>query len=141
MCRLPRGLRHRHTGTKLRMELTKKALHKRVTSAHLYIAYYTASSRTPSIRAMGGDKCPTMDVFFLWALISSDAYVNLPFLLADFLVERAGKDRQGSPSYGCMLIMRLMHSFGVLDKREAMFLRWSHINHSLLTYTKGKLSL
>lgn len=29
-----------------------------------------------------GDKYPTMDVFFLWALISPDAYVDLPFLLA-----------------------------------------------------------
>ncbi|CAI9283615.1 unnamed protein product [Lactuca saligna] len=46
-----------------------------------------------------GDKCPTMNMFFLWALISSDAYVDLPFLLADFIMERVGKDRQRSPSY------------------------------------------
>lgn len=51
-----------------------------------------------------GDKCPTIDVFFLWALITPDVYVDLPFLLADFLVSRARKDRQGSPLYGGMSI-------------------------------------
>ncbi|CAI9280864.1 unnamed protein product [Lactuca saligna] len=47
-----------------------------------------------------GDKCLTIDVFLLWAFTTPDVYVDLPFLLADFLVTRAGKDRRGSPLYG-----------------------------------------
>lgn len=62
-----------------------------------------------------------MDIFFLWALISPNACVDLPFLLAEFLAEWVDKDRQGSPLYGGMLITRLVDSFGILDKREAMF--------------------
>ncbi|CAH1424455.1 unnamed protein product [Lactuca virosa] len=44
-----------------------------------------------------GDKCPTIDVFFVRALTSPDVYVDLPFLLVDFLAVRARKDRRWSP--------------------------------------------
>lgn len=42
-------------------------------------------------------KCPTVDVFFLWVLTSTDTYADLPFHLAEFLTSQATKDRCGSP--------------------------------------------
>lgn len=68
-----------------------------------------------------GDKCP-VDVFFSWAITSTDIYVDLPFHLAEFLAARVAKDRRGSPLYGGVLITRLALSFGVLEKREAVML-------------------
>ncbi|CAI9301117.1 unnamed protein product [Lactuca saligna] len=46
------------------------------------------------------DTCPTIDVFFLWALTSDNTHVDLPFLLVDFLAIQAEKDRRESPVYG-----------------------------------------
>ncbi|CAH1417055.1 unnamed protein product [Lactuca virosa] len=89
-----------------------------------------------------GDKCPTIYVFFLWALITPDVYVDLRSLLADFLVARAGKDRLGSPIYGGMLITRLACYFGILDKREAVFLTVeSHKPFSTLFYKRADIDV
>ncbi|CAH1434432.1 unnamed protein product [Lactuca virosa] len=60
-----------------------------------------------------GDRCPTIDVFFLWVLTSNDVYADLPFHLAEFLVVRAAKDRRGSPLYCGMLITRLARGFSI----------------------------
>lgn len=47
--------------------------------------------------------------------------MDISFLLAEFLSFWACKDRRGSPLYGGMLITQIARSFGILDKREAMF--------------------
>ncbi|CAH1427605.1 unnamed protein product [Lactuca virosa] len=87
-----------------------------------------------------GDNCPTIDVFFLWVVTSDNTHVDLPFLLADFLAVRAGKDRRGSPSYGDMLITRLSHSYGILDKHEAMMLTVKPQNpFSTLLYKRANI--
>ncbi|CAH1440187.1 unnamed protein product [Lactuca virosa] len=67
-------------------------------------------------------KVPTLDVFFLWTLITPDIHVDIPFLLAVFLSIQAGKDRRVYPLYGKILITWIARSFGILDKRKAMFL-------------------
>ncbi|CAI9298123.1 unnamed protein product [Lactuca saligna] len=69
-----------------------------------------------------GDKCPTVDVFFLWVLTSTEVYADLPFHLADFLTVRAAKDRRGSPLNGGMWITQLAQSFGIFEKWEASLL-------------------
>ncbi|CAI9268352.1 unnamed protein product [Lactuca saligna] len=69
-----------------------------------------------------GDKAPVLHVFILWALITTDIYVDIPLLLAEFLSIRAGKDRHGSPLYDGMFITRIAQSFGIIYQREAMFL-------------------
>lgn len=69
-----------------------------------------------------GDKVPNLDVFFLWDLTTPDVYVDLPFLLSEFLSVWAGKDMRGSLLYGGMLITHLARSFCILENCEAMFL-------------------
>ncbi|CAI9303859.1 unnamed protein product [Lactuca saligna] len=87
-----------------------------------------------------GDKCPMIDMFFLWALITPDVYISLPFLLVDFLVARSGKDKRGSPLYGGMLITRLACSFGVLGKRDVVILTVEYQNHfSTLLYKRATI--
>ncbi|CAI9288360.1 unnamed protein product [Lactuca saligna] len=74
------------------------------------------------------------------ALISPNAHVYLPFLLVEFLVERVGKDKRGFPLYGGMLIMRLTHFFGVLDKCEALLLTVeTHKPCSTLVYQRATI--
>lgn len=81
-----------------------------------------------------GDKVPSIDVFFLWPLTTPNVYVDLPFLLAEFLTVRVGKDMRGSALYGGMLITRLARSFGILAKREAMFLTIEPQKPSLISF-------
>ncbi|CAI9283780.1 unnamed protein product [Lactuca saligna] len=89
-----------------------------------------------------GDKCPTIDIFFLWDLTSDNTHVDLPFLLVDFLAVRAGKDRRGSPLYGGMLITLIACSYGVLEKREAMMLIVEPKNpYSTLLYKMANIAI
>ncbi|CAH1432905.1 unnamed protein product [Lactuca virosa] len=70
---------------------------------------------------VGRGQGPDIGRIFLWALVTPDVYLDIPFLLADFLSIRVGKDRCESPLYGGMLITCIARSFGVFDKHDAMF--------------------
>ncbi|CAI9260282.1 unnamed protein product [Lactuca saligna] len=67
------------------------------------------------------DRIPLVDVFFL-CIITPIVFCHLPYCVADFLVERLGKSRDGAPIYGGMLVTKLARSFGVFDEPKAGFL-------------------
>lgn len=69
-----------------------------------------------------GDKVSSLDVFFLWSIITPDVFCNLPHCMTDFLASRAGKDNKGALLIGGMLIMKLSRSYGVFELWEARFL-------------------
>lgn len=68
-----------------------------------------------------GDNIPMLDIFFLWCITTQSNFCHLPYCVADFHIDRAGKNRTEVSIYGGMLVTKLAWSYGILDAPKASF--------------------
>ena len=73
-----------------------------------------------------GDKVPTLDIFYMWSIITPDVFCDLPYCIAKFLAEGAVKEKINSKINGGMFITRLARSFGILELPQAQMLTVIH---------------
>ena len=64
-------------------------------------------------------KVPTLDIFYLWSIITAEVFCNLPYCLAKYLADGAVKENITSKINGGMFVTRLARSYGILDMQEA----------------------
>lgn len=62
------------------------------------------------------DKVLTLDIFYLWSIITLDVFCNIPYCLAKYLGEGSVKDRITSKINGGMFVTRLARSYGILER-------------------------
>ena len=68
------------------------------------------------------DKVPTLDIFYMWSIITTDIFCNLPYCLAKYLAEGAVKERITSKINGGMFFTKLARTYGILDQGAARVL-------------------
>ena len=68
------------------------------------------------------DKVPTLDIFYLWSIITLDVFCNLPYCLAKYLAEGAVKERITSKINGRMFVTKLARTYVILEQGAKNFL-------------------
>lgn len=86
------------------------------------------------------DKVPNLDLFYLWSILTSGVFCNIPHCLEKFLVEKGAKDRKGSSICGGMFVTKLARSYGLFERGTRKFLTMMHTRpFSPLLYKRARI--
>lgn len=64
-----------------------------------------------------GDKVTSLNLFFLWSIVTPGVFYNILYHLANYLGSKATISRAGSPVNGGNFVTRLASSYGILVPR------------------------
>lgn len=71
-----------------------------------------------------GDKVTSLNLFFLWSIVTPTIFCNIPHHLASYLGSKATISRAGSPINGGHFITLLARSYGLTTPRLTRTLTW-----------------